>query len=88
MIASIPSLCPLHSTPSTSNTRTMSLKITGMPIGPIGYGLMASFNNPLLFIQVSAIVFVGIGYGLAISVSSKIAPPPADVTGNADAQRP
>jgi hypothetical protein len=40
---------------------------SGIFAGAIGYVLMASFNNPFLFIQVSAVVFVGIGYGLARS---------------------
>jgi O-antigen ligase len=33
--------------------------------GAAGYVIMASFNNPLLFVQISAVVFVGIGFGLA-----------------------
>jgi hypothetical protein len=37
----------------------------GVFAGAIGYFLMASFNNPLLFVQVSAVVFIAIGYGFA-----------------------
>jgi O-antigen ligase len=69
-------------------TRRRGSVARGILAGAIGYGLMATFNNPLLFIQVSAIVFVGVGYGLAMSVPSRRASRPADVTGNADAQRP
>ena len=36
--------------------------------GAAGYFLMASFNNPLLFTQISAVAFTGIGYGLARAV--------------------
>jgi hypothetical protein len=36
----------------------------GILAGAAGYFLMASFNNPLLFIQVSVVVFTAIGYGL------------------------
>jgi O-antigen ligase len=38
---------------------------TGILAGFSGYAIMASFNNPLLFIQVSAIVFPIVGFGLA-----------------------
>jgi O-antigen ligase len=37
----------------------------GVLSGVAGYFLMASFNNPLLFTQISAVVFVALGYGLA-----------------------
>jgi hypothetical protein len=43
---------------------------SGILAGAFGYFLMASFNNPLLFIQVSAIVFTAIGYGLVRAVRS------------------
>ena len=36
----------------------------GILAGAIGYFTMATFNNPLLFIEVSAVVFPLIGYGL------------------------
>ena len=39
----------------------------GILAGTFGYFLMASFNNPFLFIQVSAIALTAIGYGLAQS---------------------
>jgi len=42
---------------------------SGILAGSIGYVLMASFNNPFLFIQVSSMVFIPIGYGLARSIS-------------------
>jgi hypothetical protein len=41
---------------------------TGIATGAAGYVVMASFNNPLLFIQISSVVFTAIGYGLARSV--------------------
>jgi O-antigen ligase len=37
---------------------------SGLLAGTIGYWLAAMFNNPLLFIQVSATAFVFAGYGL------------------------
>jgi O-antigen ligase len=61
---------------------------SGILAGAVGYVLMATFNNPLLFIQVSVIVFVGIGYGLARSVAPRISAPPADATGDAGAGHP
>jgi O-antigen ligase len=39
----------------------------GILAGTFGYFLMATFNNPFLFIQVSAIAATAIGYGLAQS---------------------
>ncbi len=41
---------------------------TGIATGAAGYVVMASFNNPLLFIQISSVVFTAIGYGLARSI--------------------
>jgi hypothetical protein len=35
--------------------------------GAAGYVIMASFNNPLLFVQISAVVFTIIGFGLALA---------------------
>jgi O-antigen ligase len=47
----------------------------GILAGAAGYYLMASFNNPLLFVQVSAVVFTAIGYGVARSVRRPDPPP-------------
>jgi O-antigen ligase len=38
--------------------------VAGILAGTIGYFMMASFNNPFLFIQVSAVVYPLIGYAL------------------------
>jgi O-antigen ligase len=35
--------------------------------GAAGYFLMASFNNPLLFVQISAVAFTIVGFGLAVA---------------------
>jgi hypothetical protein len=40
----------------------------GLLAGAAGYFLMASFNNPFLFIQISLVVFTATGFGLAESV--------------------
>ena len=48
----------------------------GILAGAIGYWLGAMFNNPLLFIQVSAMAFVFVGYGLTAPVRKE----PADAT--------
>jgi hypothetical protein len=40
----------------------------GLLAGSIGYWLAAMFNNPLLFIQVSAIAFGFASYGIAAPV--------------------
>ena len=50
---------------------------SGLLAGAIGYWLAAMFNNPLLFIQVSATSFVFFGYGLAAPVPAEEAIPPA-----------
>jgi O-antigen ligase len=42
----------------------------GLLSGVAGYFLMASFNNPLLFIQISVVAFTALGYGLARAVRS------------------
>jgi hypothetical protein len=42
----------------------------GLLSGVAGYFLMASFNNPLLFIQISVVVFTALGYGLANAVAN------------------
>ena len=41
----------------------------GILAGAAGYFLMASFNNPFLFIQISIVAFVAIGTGLALARS-------------------
>jgi O-antigen ligase len=40
--------------------------IGGILAGAAGYFIMASFNNPFLFIQVSVVVFTAIGFGLGL----------------------
>jgi len=37
----------------------------GLFAGAVGYFLMATLNNPFLFVQVSAVVFIALGFGLA-----------------------
>jgi hypothetical protein len=49
-------------------TRRRGWLESGILAGTIGWMVMASFNNPLLFIQVSAVVCIPLGYGLARSV--------------------
>jgi O-antigen ligase len=49
--------------------------------GAAGYFLMASFNNPLLFTQISAVAFTTIGFGLAVARRTDdgvVADPPVD----------
>jgi hypothetical protein len=46
-------------------TRRRDPLASGILAGSVGYFLMASFNNPLLFTQISAVVFTAIGFGLA-----------------------
>jgi len=50
---------------------------TGLLAGALGYWLAAMFNNPLLFIQVSAMAFVFFGYGLAAPIPTDERIPPA-----------
>jgi hypothetical protein len=57
---------------------------TGILAGFIGYVVAASFNNPLLFVRVSAVAFASIGVGLALA---KRARAPADTT-RAESQDP
>jgi O-antigen ligase len=45
--------------------RRHDLLASGILAGAFGYILMASFNNPFLFIQVSTVVFTAVGFGLA-----------------------
>jgi hypothetical protein len=59
---------------------------SGILAGAIGYVLMASFNNPFLFIQVSSVVFVGIGYGLARSRDLADPPVASDAAEGPDAE--
>ena len=64
----------------------------GILAGIAGYFLMASFNNPFLFIQISAVVFVALGYGLARARrqpadAAEDAPSPADAPSPEDAPR-
>ena len=40
---------------------------TGLTSGFLGYALAASFNNPLLFLRVSAVAFPIVGVGLALA---------------------
>lgn len=52
---------------------------TGLTAGFLGYALAASFNNPLLFLRVSAVAFPIVGVGLALAErrrSSDRAPAP------------
>jgi O-antigen ligase len=54
---------------------------TGLLAGAIGYWLAAMFNNPLLFIQVSAMAFVFMGYGLTAPIPADEAVSPAPIPG-------
>jgi O-antigen ligase len=45
---------------------------SGLLAGAIGYWLAAMFNNPLLFIQVSAMTFVFAGYGLTAPIDDEL----------------
>jgi O-antigen ligase len=45
----------------------------GLLAGAVGYWLAAMFNNPLLFIQVSATAFVYAGFGLTAPISEEVA---------------
>jgi hypothetical protein len=40
---------------------------TGILAGFLGYVIAASFNNPLLFVRVSAVAFTIFGVGLALA---------------------
>lgn len=42
----------------------------GILSGVAGFFLMASFNNPFLFIQISVVAFTAVGYGLACAARS------------------
>ena len=50
----------------------------GILAGAIGWSTMASFNNPFLFIQVSAMVFPLIGYGLVSAARRRDQEPPGE----------
>jgi O-antigen ligase len=56
----------------------------GILSGVAGYFLMASFNNPFLFIQISVVVFIALGTGLALTRSR--GQPAADQPGPAGDQ--
>ena len=60
--------------------------IGGILAGAAGYFLMASFNNPFLFIQVSVVVFTAIGFGLGLRPDGapEASPRPAADTGASD----
>ncbi|MGK2849448.1 MAG: O-antigen ligase family protein [Candidatus Limnocylindrales bacterium] len=45
---------------------------TGLTAGLLGYALAASFNNPLLFLRVSAVAFPIFGVGLAFAVRASL----------------
>lgn len=47
---------------------------TGLTAGFLGYVLAASFNNPLLFLRVSAVAFPIVGVGLAIAARTRARP--------------
>jgi O-antigen ligase len=44
---------------------------TGLLAGFIGYVIAASFNNPLLFVRVSAVAFASVGVGLALAARAR-----------------
>jgi hypothetical protein len=58
---------------------------SGILAGAFGYFLMACFNNPLLFVQVSAVTFTAIGFGLARAATrdEPVAATPDDFIGDA-----
>ena len=53
---------------------------TGILAGFLGYVIAASFNNPLLFVRVSAVAFTIFGVGLALAERAR-APGPAPAPG-------
>ena len=56
----------------------------GLLAGTAGYFLMASFNNPFLFIQISVVAFTAIGFGLAQAVRRRGSNGPGHVAEAAD----
>jgi O-antigen ligase len=54
---------------------------TGLTAGFLGYVLAASFNNPLLFVRVSAVAFPIVGVGLALAQRARA---PADRRGTGE----
>jgi O-antigen ligase len=57
----------------------------GLLAGTAGYFLMASFNNPFLFIQISIVAFTAIGFGLAEAVRRRGSGEAAQMAEAADA---
>ncbi len=53
---------------------------TGLLAGFLGYVLAASFNNPLLFVRVSAVAFPIVGVGLALARRARAPARPAGIT--------
>jgi O-antigen ligase len=51
---------------------------TGILAGFLGYVIAASFNNPLLFVRVSAVAFGIVGVGLALAERARAATVAAD----------
>ena len=51
---------------------------TGILAGFLGYVIAASFNNPLLFVRVSAVAFGIVGVGLALAERARAAATAAD----------
>jgi hypothetical protein len=58
---------------------------TGILAGFLGYVIAASFNNPLLFVRVSAVAFSIVGVGLALAERAR-APATATIPGDDVAQ--
>jgi O-antigen ligase len=52
---------------------------TGILAGFLGYVIAASFNNPLLFVRVSAVAFGIVGVGLALAERARSPVPTADL---------
>jgi O-antigen ligase len=59
---------------------------TGLTAGFLGYVLAASFNNPLLFLRVSAVAFPIFGVGLAFALAQR-ARAPATTAGTGESSR-
>ena len=51
---------------------------TGILAGFLGYVIAASFNNPLLFVRVSAVAFGIVGVGLALAERARAPTAAAD----------
>ena len=59
-----PSVCGDHACLGSVTCR--GALAAGVLAGTIGYFMMASFNNPFLYIQISAVVYPLIGYALVM----------------------